>query len=319
MDRLPETEKRNNFGMKCMKYMLFLINVIYLIISFLMISGATTLKVIFGEYYFILWYTSTVDSLTSLYIATGCFLLVLSVFGIIAAVKESTLMTNIYGLILALIFILQMAAAITGFTLITQSSGIVRESLQYLMKRASGMSYSPYYSSHYGGNDDGTMDWVQKTFECCGNAGPSDWDGLGKYGGTTERPWGMYDEYKTTTESVTERPLGVRMPQSCCLPDSSYDKINFICNNYFTRGCHGPLYTIVSESVMMIGSSALIIGVVQILGVICAFIFARTIRRSKTDRDIQKWTVNESMSFNRAAYVDQLATSEIHTDEIKHI
>lgn len=59
-----------------------------------MISGATTLKVIFGEYYFALWYTSTVDSLSSLWIATGCFLLALSIFGIAAAVKESTFMTN---------------------------------------------------------------------------------------------------------------------------------------------------------------------------------------------------------------------------------
>lgn len=59
-----------------------------------MISGATTLKVIFGEYYFELWYASTIDSLSSLWIATGCFLLALSIFGIVSAVKESTLMAN---------------------------------------------------------------------------------------------------------------------------------------------------------------------------------------------------------------------------------
>lgn len=59
-----------------------------------MISGATTLKVIFGEYYFLLWYSSTVDSLSSLWIATGCLLLVLSIFGIAAAIKESTCMAN---------------------------------------------------------------------------------------------------------------------------------------------------------------------------------------------------------------------------------
>lgn len=69
------------------------------IISILMISGATTLKVIFGEYYFELWYASTVDSLSSLWIATGCFLLALSIFGIAAAVKESTLMTNFVSIL----------------------------------------------------------------------------------------------------------------------------------------------------------------------------------------------------------------------------
>lgn len=201
MDRIPQSYKKSSFGMKCIKYMLIIINVLYLvriffvlhglynelkkehtpnnsrmtfalqIISFLMITGATTLKVIFGEYYFELWAASTIDSLSSLWIATGCFLLALSIFGIAAAVKESTMMTNFvsvlasvmvcsyfslnsfnlqYGLFLSLIFILQMAAAITGFTLITQTDGIVRESL-------SSMMYQSQWSSQ------STMDWVQQT------------------------------------------------------------------------------------------------------------------------------------------------------------
>lgn len=146
------------------------------IISFLMISGATTLKVIFGEHYFELWYASTLDSLSSLWIATGVFLLALSIFGIAAAVKESTMMTNFvsilindttaireqtkmlittcsqYGLFLSLIFILQMAAAITGFTLITQANGIVWGSLNSMM-----------YQSQWGNYERSTMDWIQQT------------------------------------------------------------------------------------------------------------------------------------------------------------
>lgn len=141
-----------------------------------MISGATTLKVIFGEHYFELWYASTLDSLSSLWIATGVFLLALSIFGIAAAVKESTMMTNFvsilindttairertkmlittcsqYGLFLSLIFILQMAAAITGFTLITQANGIVWGSLNSMM-----------YQSQWGNYERGTMDWIQQT------------------------------------------------------------------------------------------------------------------------------------------------------------
>lgn len=54
------------------------------------------------------------------------------------------------------------------------------------------------------------------------------------------------------------------MPQSCCTRDSSYNNNTLHCEKYFTRGCHGPLHRIVSESVMMIGSSALAVGVVQV-------------------------------------------------------
>jgi len=308
MDRFPEPRKNVNFGMKCMKYILILINVLYLIISFLMISGATTLKVIFGEYYFILWYTSTISSLSSLWIATGCFLFVFSILGIVAAVKESTLLTNVYGLFLSLIFILQMASAITGFTLITQSNGIVSSSLNRLM-----------YESSWNSNFLDTINWVQKTFECCGNEGPFDWRNNGIYSTSTRSWWDTttYGPYETTT---TEEELGLKMPQSCCTHNSDYDNINLICDNYFTKGCHGPLQEIVSESVMMIGSSALIIGVVQILGVVCAFMFARTIRRSKTNRDVQRWAIHQSMGFDRPAYVDQVPTQEIRgEDEVKHI
>jgi CD63 antigen len=309
METFPETRKKTNFGMKCMKYMLILINVLYLIISFLMISGATTLKVIFGQYYYILWSSSTIDSLSSLWIATGSLLLILSLFGIIAAVKESTLLTNIYGLLLSLIFILQMAAAITGFTLISKSDYIVKSTLNNLIDR-SAYSYDIY--NNY------DIDWVQTTFQCCGNEGPSDWRNYGRYFPTTTTTEDFYEssttldyEVSSTMDSTTHKPL-IKMPPSCCRPDSNYDKINYTCDKYFTRGCFGPLHEIVSESVMLIGSSALIIGVVQILGVVCSFMFARIIRRSKTNRDIQRWAIHEPMGFDRpATYADRVATTEV--------
>ncbi|KAG4071970.1 hypothetical protein HA402_006131 [Bradysia odoriphaga] len=324
MDIRPPIYEKNSFGMKCMKIILILINVLYLIISFLMISGATTLKVIFGEHYFELWYASTVDSLSSLWIATGVFLLALSIFGIAAAVKESTMMTNFYGLFLSLIFILQMAAAITGFTLITQADGIVWGSLNSMM-----------YQSQWG-YESTTMDWIQQTFKCCGNNGPSDWESFGRYATTTPRPtyddwyyttrpytdwWGeITTEYETTTgyettPSTTTEFLGNRMPQSCCVRDSAYNKETLRCDYYFTRGCHGPLNQIVSQSVMIWGSSALFIGIIQILGVINAFMFARIIRRNKTNRDVHRWAIHESLGVDRPTYVDQLP----NTDEVKHM
>jgi len=322
----PPMYKKSSLGMKFMKIILILINVLYLIISFLMISGATTLKVIFGDHYSELWYTSTVDSLSSLWIATGVFLLALSIFGIAAAVKESTMMTNFYGLFLSLIFILQMAAAITGFTLITQANGIVWGSLNQMMYRTT-WNY-----------DTSTMDWIQQTFECCGNDGPSDWQNFGRYADTTPSydDWyttrhttRYYDDWYPSSETTTElettlsttppsttTEFPIKMPQSCCVRDSAYDKVSLHCDTYFTRGCHGPLNQIVSQSVMIWGSSALFIGIIQILGIINAFMFARIIRRNKTNRDIHRWAIHESLGFDRpAAYVDQLP----NTDEVKHI
>lgn len=73
-----------------------------------------------------------------------------------------------------------------------------------------------------------------------------------------------YTTTPTTTLATTTQRAGTKMPKSCCIRDTNYDSIYFMCDEYFTRGCHGPLTSILSESVMMIGSSALIIGVVQV-------------------------------------------------------
>lgn len=59
-----------------------------------------------------------------------------------------------YGLFLSLIFILQMAAAITGFTLITQADGIVWGSLNSMM-----------YQGQWGNYERTTMDWIQETVQ----------------------------------------------------------------------------------------------------------------------------------------------------------
>lgn len=80
---------------------------------------------------------------------------------------------------------------------------------------------------------------------------------------TTTTTTDDYWDTTTTVQTTTTRP-GVKMPKSCCQRDTNYDNNNFMCDYYFTRGCHGPLNSILSESVMMIGSSALIIGVVQV-------------------------------------------------------
>ncbi len=58
-----------------------------------------------------------------------------------------------YGLFLSLIFVLQIAAAITGFTLITQTDDIVRESMNTMMNRKSW------------GAEINAMDWVQETVQ----------------------------------------------------------------------------------------------------------------------------------------------------------
>lgn len=49
-----------------------------------------------------------------------------------------------------------------------------------------------------------------------------------------------------------------------------------------------------------------------------AFTFARAIRRNKTNRDVQRWAINESLGVDRPTYIDDQAPNA-HINEIKHI
>lgn len=68
----------------------------------------------------------------TLMVAIGVLLLFVSSFGCIGAIKESTMLINIYGVLLACIFVLEISAAIAAFALHNQ----VPEMLQRTMTQA---------------------------------------------------------------------------------------------------------------------------------------------------------------------------------------
>ncbi|KAG4074647.1 hypothetical protein HA402_004518 [Bradysia odoriphaga] len=236
-------------SVKCFRYSLDAINVLQVVIACLTIIGAISIKALFREYHFTSWY-SALHSLPNLWIAIGCFLIIFSVFGVFATIKNSCKLINLYAVSIIIVFILQMAAAITGFTLLPQAGGIVRGSLNSMME---GYEYSFRYRT--------TMDWIQESFGCCGNSSPSDWD------------------------TILTNP-----PHSCCPFNSDFDH----CDRYSSheRGCHSFLYDMVFRCILIIASSALVVGLLQIWGIMCAFMLASRVRQEKTERDVQKWTAD---------------------------
>lgn len=92
----------------------------------------STIQSIFGDFDHFL--DGHFSSPPALLLAIGIILLIVSSFGCVGAIKESTLMINLYGVLLSLIFILEIAAAISAFALHGQVGDMLnrtlRESLQ---------------------------------------------------------------------------------------------------------------------------------------------------------------------------------------------
>lgn len=247
-----------NVGMRCIKYMLVVINLMFLLTSVLLITVGTTIQSIYGD--FSQFLDDHFMSVPSLLVAVGFVMLVVATFGVIGAFKESTMLTNIYACLLSLVFILELSAAIAGFVLQSQ----VREMLIRTMNQ-SITAYTKYETATI------AVDYMQRSLECCGVDGPSDWDGI-------------------LPETEKSDIVSVLVPESCCgeFEDSR-------CSEYFLSGCLDRMHFIIGQSAMMIATGATTVAFVQILGVMCAFMLAKTIRRTKSLRAAKQWQLHQSL------------------------
>lgn len=252
--------------MKCSTILLISINILFLILSVLIVASGSTVQYIFGDYYYILENHNGVSTFPTLWIAAGCFLLVVSIFGILVSSGESTILINTYAILLSMILILHVATAISALMLgVCRSKEIVSDMLTSFM-----------HSYEYNTVLRQTMDWTQYTYHCCGNNGPDDWINYGKSVGTLDILSTTPDENSTST-IIDADENGNTMPASCCLPDSDYTK--FRCDNYYTNGCSTFVQDVLSKNVMIASFLALGMALLDLFGAIIAFLISKSIRR----------------------------------------
>lgn len=250
------TSERNdlNMGMRCVKYMIFVINFMFLLTAILIVTVGTAIGTIFGD--FENFIDSHFFSPAHLLVAIGFIMMFVSIFGCIGAVKESTAMINIYGVLLAIVFVLEVAAAISAFALRGQVEEMVHRTITESM-------------TNYKGNPNvaQSVDFMQRVLECCGVENYHDWEVF----------------LPNTTGAI-------EMPDSCC----QQPMLDGACVP-FEYGCFSRLHWIVSQSAALIATGATTVAFVQILGSICAFMLARTIRRTKSLRAARRWQLQQSL------------------------
>lgn len=270
-----------NMGMRCVKYMIFVINFMFLLTAILIVTVGTAIGTIFGDFeYFI---DSHFFSPAHLLVAIGFIMMFVSIFGCIGALKESTAMINIYGVLLAMVFILEVAAAISAFALRGQVEEMVRRTINESM-------------ANYNDNPNvaQSVDFMQQVLECCGVDSYKDW------------------------EAFLPNATGIEVPQSCCAASTSDEP----CVSTFEYGCFSRLQWVVSQSAALIATGATTVAFVQILGSICAFMLARTIRRTKSLRAARRWQLQQSLGIMTKPHdpsYTQMEKSEKNADSAMYL
>jgi len=228
--------------MKCIKVMLFLFNLIFVIAGIGLIATGSYVNVKMDEYY---------DFFGSDYLGPGILLIVVGVmifliafFGCCGAIKENHCLTMTFAVCLSLIFILEIAGGIAGFVLRDQVEDEVKHVLTDAMK-----NYKQ--DGHEGVTE--TWDKLQKEFECCGVNNASDW----------------------TDPKMGNQPTIV---ESCCkTPGTNCSTTN--PQEVFTDSCSIKLEDWLKSKVAIIGGVGIGLAFVQVVGIMFACCLARAIKK----------------------------------------
>lgn len=260
-----------NVGMKCVKYMLFVSNFMFVMVGVLLICFGCTIKTIYHD--FELFMEDHYFSPAKLTIAIGIIILLISVFGCAAAIKESTCMVNMFAVLLSLALVLEVAASISAYAM--------RANLEFYMQDKMADVMRNYTQDNEARE---AVDFLQTKMACCGVH--------------VSHEWFMY--IKNNTD----------YPESCCNHRTTQNPDERNCVPY-ASGCLDRLSYVMAESSVMLGSGALCIAFVQILGIAFAVMLAKSIRRLKTEQEAQRWQSRQELYLQLARGSDKTATTPV--------
>ncbi|KAG5315864.1 CD63 protein, partial [Acromyrmex insinuator] len=149
-------------GMACVKYLLFLFNLIFAITGIVFISVGGVILVVYSGY------SNFVDSwffaAPLLMIVVGVIVFLVSFFGCCGAVKENHCMIITFSVLLLLIFALELGAGITGYMMRGEVANMLENRLNDTLRQ-------------YELNPDIRRSWdiMQHDLQCCGMNNPADW------------------------------------------------------------------------------------------------------------------------------------------------
>ncbi|RVE41032.1 hypothetical protein evm_014318 [Chilo suppressalis] len=234
--------------------------------SALIISVGASIFAIYDEIQFFI--QNHFYSPASFIIAIGVIMLIVSIFGCIGTVKESTCLINIFAVMLSLVLILEVAASIAAYSLRGKIDDMLEQTLRLNINR--------YYEDLIVLKQ---IDYLQETMNCCGADSFRDWAAV------TPPPGVINVLYNNMT-----------IPYSCCAQfEGGWVVENGMrtCLYSYSSGCLPKLTYILHKSAVLLGAVALAMAFVQLIGIAFSFSLANAIRKVKSERECHRWEIRE--------------------------
>ncbi|XP_017057374.1 CD63 antigen [Drosophila ficusphila] len=228
------------------KYTLFGFNLIFLITGIILIAVGAGVGAVYTGYE--LFLAGKFFSIPTFLIVIGSFIIVISFFGCWGALKENYCLVLSFSIMLTIIFILELAAGISGYVLRNDASNLISTSLTNSLKEYNSLNQNATTQ---------LWDDVQREFDCCGVKNYQDW--------------------------LVTFPNG-SLPISCCtIPVGAAG--TFECSNNTASlpnrhkdGCLDGFSNYIAAHAVSLGAAGVVIAILQFFGVIFACYIAREIK-----------------------------------------
>lgn len=247
-------------GMKCIKYLLVLFNLMFVITGLCVIVVGTTINSLYTDYAKFLE-TRLVFPPSTVLIVVGGIIFTIAFLGCIGALRESTCLVTLFSLILGFIFVIELCVGLSGYILQDEVKEIVVSSINETMH---DYKKDPMAEK--------TINHLQEELRCCGIESPEDWEGI------------------LSEPNI----IKLELPMSCC---AKFDA-NHLCIKVQELGCLPQLKYFIRESSLLLAGTAITIATIQLIGVMFAFTLGRMIRFQKTERERQRWEMRERLLNN---------------------
>lgn len=237
-------------GAKCVKYTLFLFNMLFLLAGLALIIVGAIVLVHTKDISF----SSSAGPAGIFIIVVGGIVFLVSFFGCAGAINNNYCMVITYGLLLILLLIAEVAGVITGFVLKDKIRDKVLEEMQDTMKNYNEATPNP---------DTDAWNKTQTDFECCGIDGYLSW----------------VNGSKAIVDSQS-------VPDSCCTnahkgPGCGYGRIysGDAKERFYDEGCYDKLKDHLKYYLIALGAVAASVAFIELIGILMAFCLASHLRK----------------------------------------
>ncbi|XP_033323872.2 uncharacterized protein LOC117219085 [Megalopta genalis] len=223
-------------GSQCVKLLLFLFNLLFVITGIILLSIGVGMHGIYHSYQHFL--DSKFLSVPSLLIAIGAIIFFIAFFGCCGAARENYCMIVTFTSLLVIVFILELAGGISGYVLRARASSIIEGKMEQTMKE---------YQTTEGITE--IWDNLQRKFDCCGTKNATDWS----------------DILNPSSNSTVKN-----LPISCC--DFKMGTVGSVNCTLTTptlhqKGCYKSFLAYIAAHAMQLGGVGIGIAIVQLTGI----------------------------------------------------